>query len=83
VGTGFLLIKRKVFEILTDSGVPYPFDPLPISEGVKNWENHPSNFMPEDVSFCIRIALLGLEIWIAPSVKVGHIGTWNYKAEDH
>lgn len=63
VGFGWVLIKRGVFE-----SIPYPwFAPkiLKIGEDLED-------VCSEDVSFCIDARQAGYEIWVDPTVKVGH-----------
>lgn len=62
VGFGFLAVKKGVFEAMN-----YPwFQP--------RWVQHDQfvDFAAEDVSFCWTAAELGKEIWVDPSIRVGH-----------
>lgn len=74
IGTGFLLISRKVIdlfktgELLTDWG--YAFDPLP-ADGPGDANSY---YMGEDLSFCMKAKHVGLEIWCDPETVVKHIG---------
>ena len=63
VGFGWVLIKRGVFE-----SISYPwFAPklLKIGEDLED-------MCSEDVSFCIDARQVGHEIWVDPTVRVGH-----------
>jgi hypothetical protein len=76
VGTGFMLIKRKVFEAFTPEVCEklwYPFD---LGRGPSNKEEG------EDLSFCRRVKELGFEVWCDPTIPLGHIGRHIYKHED-
>lgn len=62
-GMGFMLIRQGVFE-----KIPYPWF-MPVitkSRGKK------TGFASEDASFCIRARKLGFDIWIDPTVIIGH-----------
>ena len=61
-GFGFMLIKYGVFEAL-----PYPwFQPITQKIG------HMVDFASEDVSFCLQAQEKGYQIYIDPTIKVGH-----------
>lgn len=36
----------------------------------------------EDLSFCLRVKELGIPMWCDSSIKVGHVGTYQYTTED-
>jgi hypothetical protein len=62
VGFGFIAMKRMVLETME-----YPwFRP--------HWVNHDNicDFTAEDVGFCWSAADYGYDIWVDPSIKVGH-----------
>jgi hypothetical protein len=74
IGTGFLLISRKVMdhfkaaELKADWG--FSFDPIKtLSPGVAG-----SYYMGEDLSFCGKLNTLGYEIWCDPETIVKHVG---------
>lgn len=70
VGTGFLLIKMKVFDKLGDP--PYfkiqKFYDVPIRD---------------DVFFCVSARKKGFNVWVDPTIKLGHVGEYVYTMEDH
>lgn len=81
VGTGFILIKRSVFERLIgnvdtylndDSEVVHNFFPL-----MKNPET--GKQMSEDYSFCYLCRQNGIKIHIAPWAAFSHVGTYEFK----
>jgi hypothetical protein len=77
VGTGFMLIKRRVIETFKQARV-FPFDLLPVAEACPEALDHgyPATYLPEDVSFCLKAKrLFSFEVWCAPDVKIGHIKT--------
>jgi len=61
-GMGFMLIKKGVFESLQ-----YPWFE-PIHQSIKNLED----FTSEDVAFCLKAREKGFEIFVDPTVIVGH-----------
>jgi GT2 family glycosyltransferase len=67
-GAGFLLISKKVMNLFDMNDAKrtggHPFTPI-IN---KDWEAH-----GEDISFCIRMERMGIEIWADPTIKVGHV----------
>lgn len=61
-GFGFMAIKRGVFE-----SMEYPwFQPRFVEQGIFK------EFTAEDVSFCWTAQEKGYEIWIDPTIQVGH-----------
>ena len=81
VATAFMLVQRKVFETLieanpqwkywdkrTDRNLFTVFDFLLTEEG----------YMGEDFLFCDRARAQGFEVWIDPTIKLGHMGVQEY-----
>jgi GT2 family glycosyltransferase len=64
-GTGFMLIKMKVFEAMEH---PWFID----------YEDEAHQLHGEDVNFCIKARGLNFEVWINPHLEILHIGhiTW-------
>lgn len=70
VGFGFICIKKGVFEKL---GYPF-FRPNRLTFGT---ENRPEDeqiveYASEDVSWCMNVRELGFDVWVDPTVLVGH-----------
>lgn len=84
-GSGFMLIKREVFEkliphvnyytngghILGESKIYNFFEVL----------NKDNELLSEDYSFCEKYRELGGEIYAAPWVEVGHFGTYCFRGK--
>jgi hypothetical protein len=72
VGTGIMLIKRNVFE-----GMSEPWFDMP-------WQYDTRGYMGEDVFFCKKAQELGFKVYIDHDVskEIGHIGTFEFK-HDH
>jgi len=65
LGTGFMLIKTKVFEKLEK---PY----------FEAYEDPDGSHHTEDIEFCARAHKKGFNVWCNPTIKLGHIGTQEY-----
>jgi hypothetical protein len=82
VATAFMLIRREVFEQMmaahpewvykdqrSDRMIPCLFDFKLTEEG----------YIGEDFLFCDRARELGFEVWIDPTIKLGHMGVQEYE----
>jgi glycosyltransferase involved in cell wall biosynthesis len=81
VATAFMLVRREVFVELdaahpewryydkrTDRTVPCMFDFMLTEEG----------YIGEDYLFCDRAREIGFEVWVDPSITLGHMGVQEY-----
>ena len=81
VATAFMMVRRDVFETLveahpewtyydkkTDRMLPALFDFKLTEEG----------YMGEDFLFCDRTREVGFEVWVDPTIKLGHMGVQEY-----
>ena len=69
IGSGIMLIKRKVLERMSQPWVyepPQPKDEIP--------EGRPRGTVGCDIVFCERAKELGFKIWAHPGVQYVHIG---------
>jgi hypothetical protein len=85
VGTGFMLIKRQVFERLAEV-LPRYFEVL--SPGNRketiDFFGHATvndEFWGEDVSFCKRVQDAGMKVYVAPWVQCSHVGMYHFNAQ--
>jgi len=82
VATAFMLVRREVFDTLakkhpewqyydkkSDRMLTAMFDFMLTEEG----------YMGEDFLFCDRARAEGFEVWIDPSIKLGHMGVQEYQ----
>lgn len=61
-GMGFMLVKKDVFE-----SMKYPWF-MPIKKEIGDMVD----FTMEDVAFCLKAKEMGFEIFVDPTVRVGH-----------
>lgn len=84
IATAFMMVRREVFERLvnenpqwnyydhnTDKQLNAVFDFLVTEEG----------YMGEDYLFCDRAREIGFEVWIDPTIKLGHMGVQEYEGD--
>lgn len=84
IATAFMLVRREVFERLIDENPQWAyydhssdrqlsavFDFLVTEEG----------YMGEDYLFCDRARAIGYEVWIDPTIKLGHMGVQEYEGD--
>lgn len=78
-GTGFMLIKRSVVEILAAKAESYegPNGRVP---ALYMTPIHNDGFESEDYHFCRLAREAGFKIMMDPSVRLGHIGQYSYGA---
>lgn len=89
IGTGLMLIHRDVFEQLKDSTPSYKSDQhstggISYGEEVYNFwrteiDQDSSRLLSEDYNFCKMWKSVGGKIYLAPYVKVVHVGTYWFK----
>lgn len=89
-GTGFMLIKREVFEKLGDKVASYTNDVGDLSgtmqqnEQIKEFfdtsiEPETNRLLSEDYHFCREWRMMGGKVWAAPWVQLSHIGTYAFE----
>lgn len=82
VATAFMMVRREVFETLDEAHpewryyderskrtVPCVFDFMLTEEG----------YIGEDYLFCDRAREHGFEVWVDPTIKLGHMGVQEYE----
>jgi hypothetical protein len=76
-GTGFMLIKRGVFDTLSEVVPEYAPDQSPIKEYYATTTDPESGrLISEDYHFCMLARSHGFKIYAAPWVRLGHAGTY-------
>jgi hypothetical protein len=90
-GTGFMLIKREVFEQLADKVPSYTNNVVDLSrqmqeEPIKEFfttsiEEGTNVLLSEDYHFCKLARQHGMSVWAAPWVQLGHLGSYLFEGE--
>lgn len=89
-GTGFMLIKRKVFQDLADKVPSYSNDVGDLSGQLKGAEHIKEYFatsiepetnrlLSEDYHFCRVWRMNGGQVWAAPWARLGHMGSYLFE----
>ena len=86
-GTGFMLIKRSVFDLLKPHCPTYTNDMLPGQQEIvteyfaTSIEPDSNRLLSEDYHFCRLARLNGIKVWAAPWVRLGHIGSYKFEGQ--
>jgi hypothetical protein len=83
LGTGFMLIKRKALEELKPFVPNYKMNSGGDDDGQRYWaffhcDVVNDEYLSEDYWFCHKLMENGFEIWLAPWVKLTHMGQYEY-----
>ena len=89
-GTGFMLIKREVFETLAPTVPEYTNDVGDLSGQMKEAEKikeffatsiepETNRLLSEDYHFCRIYRLAGGKVWAAPWAHLGHMGSYLFE----
>jgi len=68
IGSAFLLVKTKLLEFMFSKEVSYKIG-FPFSF----WQMKGKSPLGPDLSFCHRLNLLGIDMWVDPRPNIGHI----------
>ena len=78
VATAFMLIRREVFEKMYEAHPEWRYhDEKKIGDQITAYFDFAlkdGNYIGEDFLFCDRARELGFEVWIDPTIKLGHVG---------
>lgn len=91
-GTGFMLIKREVFEKLKDVCPTYNNDVTDLGGSIKSQapiveyfatsiEPETNRLLSEDYHFCHVARQNGIQVWAAPWVRLAHVGTYTFEGQ--
>jgi hypothetical protein len=83
VATAFMMIRREVFEKLRDAHPEWLYHDEK-KEGDKvicffDFELKDGHYIGEDYLFCDRAREQGFEVWIDPTIKLGHMGVHEFE----
>lgn len=81
IGTGFMFIRRHVFDTLRDIHPEWKY-----WVDVENKHHYsffdfkvtPEGYMGEDYLFCDRAVAAGFKVWIDPDINLGHFGSTEF-----
>lgn len=81
VATAFMLVRREVFVTLTAANPQWSYYDKRSERMIPclfDFELTEEGYMGEDFLFCDRVREHGFEVWIDPSIKLGHMGVQEY-----
>jgi hypothetical protein len=80
LGLGFTIVSRKIMQKLSDKSpkLIFPESPTPMSH-IFRCDVEDGQFRGEDMAFFSDIRDMGYQIWLDPSVSLGHVGTKEYR----
>lgn len=82
IATAFMLIRRDVIQTLIDNHPEWKYHDDRVENGhpdkfcysVFDFQSKPDGYVGEDYTFCDRAGEHGYEVWIDPTIKLGHLG---------
>jgi hypothetical protein len=77
MGLGFTVVNRRVMEVIA-KGKPERLDPI---SGKKHIDLFRIDHEGEDIAFFTDVRAAGFDVWLDPSISVGHFGNMIYKAD--
>ena len=81
VATAFMLVRREVFVTLSEANPQWKYYDKRSERTLSamfDFEVTEEGYMGEDFLFCDRAREHGFEVWIDPSIKLGHMGVQEY-----
>lgn len=87
LATGFMAVARPVMEEVGATlpfymqSTPLPFQPFYGQLALED-EGEGYLYLSEDFAFCHRVRENGFDVWLEPSIRLGHIGQYEYHLED-
>lgn len=83
--TGFMMIQKQVFTKLAELHPEWLHkdnaDPTKILHAFFDFACTPEGYVGEDFLFCQRAIDAGFEVWIDPTIKLGHMGIHEFKSD--
>jgi len=87
IATAFMLIRRDVFETLRDNHPEWQYHDDRVMNGHEDkicysffdFKSTPEGYVGEDYLFCDRASEHGFEVWIDPTIKLGHMGVTEFE----
>ena len=84
VATAFMMINRRVFETLKAAHPEWWHPHHKLEGGMHAYFDFaltPDGYMGEDFLFCERAKEQGFEVWVDPTIKLGHVGTIEFDGD--
>ena len=84
VATGFMMIQRRVFEVLKEAHPEWEHKDTNTDERMYSFfdfKSTPGGYIGEDFNFCDRVREQGMDIWLDPTIKLGHMGIHEYQSD--
>lgn len=87
LATGFMAVRRDVFETLAKTlpvymqSTPLPFQPFYQQFAIEH-EVEGHLYLSEDYAFCHRARAAGFRVWLDPTIRLAHIGQYEFRLED-
>ena len=81
VATAFMMVRREVFETLVEAHKEWEYYDTRtdrVLNAVFDFKVTEAGYMGEDFLFCDRAREHGYEVWIDPTIKLGHMGVQEY-----
>lgn len=84
VATAFMLVRRSVFEKLVAAHPEWEYFDSRSNRtlsAIFDFKVTPEGYMGEDFLFCDRAREQGFEVWVDPTIKLGHMGVQEYQGD--
>lgn len=84
VGTGFMCIQRKVIETLIEKNPEWLYYDATARRdlhSVFDFKSTREGYIGEDYLFCQRAREYGFEVWVDPTIKLGHMGQHEFAGD--
>lgn len=84
VATAFMMVQRQVFETLRDGHPEWRYHDDNSGKTLTAFFDFmvtPEGYMGEDYLFCDRAYAHGFEVWVDPTIKLGHMGVIEYEGD--
>jgi hypothetical protein len=75
LGTGLLRVSRDALQALWDDAEPYQVKGKAPSRWIFDFRPIQGELVGEDVLLCMKLQAMGVDVWLDPTMTVGHVGT--------
>jgi hypothetical protein len=84
VGTGFMMVRRDVFECLRENHPEWVYMDQNSDKKLHaffDFQCTPEGYIGEDYTFCDRARAHGFTVWADPTIKLGHMGMHEFEGD--